>query len=97
MSNEQKFVDGLRVYAPRDNAPDFVIADLVIEHDDFSDWLADRGDKVRITIKRSKGGKLYAVENDYKPEGQRQQSQRASARQAPQAAADDFEDSEIQF
>jgi len=94
MSTEAKFVDGMRVYAPRENAPDFVIADIVIEHDDFVDWLADRGDKVRITIKRSRGGKLYASENDYKPSGEAPKPSRAPVKES---GGGGFEDDSIPF
>lgn len=69
MSNEQKFVDGLRAYAPRDNAPDFVKANLVINVAELQEWLAQRSGEVRIDIKESRGGKFYAGENDYKPNG----------------------------
>ena len=99
MSNEPKFVDGLRAYAPRDNAPDFVKANLVINVAELQVWLAQRSGEVRIDIKESRGGKYYASENDYKPEGQRpaqsrQQRERPS-RQAPQD--DGFCDSDIPF
>ena len=66
MSNEAKFVDGLRVYAPRENAPSFIKANLVITVPDFQAWLAGRSGEVRIDIKESKSGKFYASENDYK-------------------------------
>jgi hypothetical protein len=98
MSTEAKFVDGMRVYAPRENAPDFVIADVVIEHDDFVDWLADRGDKVRITIKRSRGGKLYASENDYKPSSEAPKPSCAPAERPQQeTAGGGFADDDIPF
>ena len=93
MSTEAKFVDGMRVYNPNEKAPDFVIAEIVIEHDDFVDWMADRGDKIRITIKRSRGGKLYASENDYKPSGDAPKPSRAPVK----ADQSGFEDDSIPF
>lgn len=69
MSNETKFVDGLRAYAPRDNAPDFVKANLVINVAELQAWLAQRSGEVRIDINESRNGKFYASENDYKPNG----------------------------
>jgi len=94
MNNETKFVDGMRVFAPRDGAPDFVIADIVIDHDEFADWVADRGDKVRITIKRSKGGKLYASENDWKP---KEGNQERAPRPQPEQTGGGFDDDDVPF
>ena len=87
MSNEAKFVDGMRVYNPHERAPDFVVAEIVIEHDDFVDWMADRGDKIRITIKRSRGGKFYASENDYKPSSEAPKPSRALTERPQQETA----------
>lgn len=96
MSTEAKFVDGLRVYAPRDNAPDFVIANLVVSVAELREWMSKRTEnEVRIDIKRAKSGKYYASENDYRTSGQRQgQPQRQPTRPAQ---TDGFEDSEIPF
>mgnify|MGYP001552945860 CR=1 FL=1 len=66
MSNDAKFVDGLRVYAPRDGAPSFVKANLVVNVTELTQWLEGQGDEVRIDIKESRGGKFYASVNDYK-------------------------------
>lgn len=62
MSNDAKFLDGMRVYTPSEKAPDFIVANFEIDGDAF----VGRG-KVRGVLKRSKGGKLYAVEDDFKP------------------------------
>lgn len=98
MSTEQKFVDGLRVYAPRDNAPDFVKANMVINVSELQAWLAQRSGEVRIDIKESRGGKYYASENDYKPEGQRQQSQPKPAQEpVPESTGGGFDDDKIPF
>lgn len=98
MSNEPKFVDGLRAYAPRENAPDFVKANLVINIAELQGWLAQRSGEVRIDIKESRGGKYYASENDYKPEGQRQQSQQAPSQQPdPKSTVGALEDDGIPF
>lgn len=96
MSNDAKFVDGLRVYAPRGNAPDFIIANLVVTVDELQAWLANRSGTVRIDIKKSQGGKLYATENDYKPDGSRDQSTQPK-RQEPKPDQGGFEDDDIPF
>lgn len=94
MSNDAKFVGGMRVYAPRENAPEFVIANIVVNVREFREWLAQFPDEVRIDIKKSRGGKFYAVENDYKPvdRGVLQQTPRRSQSktdQAPEEFSDD--------
>ena len=81
MSNETKFVDGLRAYAPRDNAPDFVKANLVINVAELQAWLAQRSGEVRIVIKESRNGKFYASENDYKPNGKPEAKPRQQAKE----------------
>jgi hypothetical protein len=87
MSTEAKFVDGMRVYAPRDNAPDFVKANLVINIAELQAWLAQRSGEVRIDIKESRNGKLYASENDYKSSG-KPEAQAKPRQQAKEPAGD---------
>ena len=69
--SETKFVNGMWFNKPNENAPDFVIADINISVDRFIEWLneQEKSEKgiVRITGKRSKGGKYYAELNDWKP------------------------------
>lgn len=84
MSTEAKFLDGIRVYTPSEKAPDFIVANFEIDGDAF----VGRG-KVRGVLKRSKGGKLYAVEDDYKPRG--------VGPEPPKKEADDFQDRDIPF
>lgn len=67
---DKKFADGMRVAKPRDNAPDFVIANVSFEVTSFKKYLEenvnDRG-WVNVDILRSKEkGTYYAVTNDYK-------------------------------
>ena len=66
---ETRFVNGLIVKAPRENAPSFVKAQLSIKRQELIDWLtAEQGDWVNLDVKESKGGKWYAQVNDWKPE-----------------------------
>ena len=57
-----QFVDGLRVYMPSDKAPKWIKANIVIDRDQLTAWLAQQPDnQVRASICESKtGGKLYA-------------------------------------
>lgn len=66
--SEVEFVNGLRVFAPHEGAPDFIIANLVIERAELLAWLQTHPEKVRVDIKRSKAGKLYAAVNNWQPQ-----------------------------
>lgn len=91
--SEIEFVDGLRIYAPNEGAPDYIIANVQLERDALTAWLAARGDKVRVVIKRSKGGKLYAAVDTYdRPkDGERQaRPQRTAGPKMPDDFGDDI-------
>jgi hypothetical protein len=64
---EPLFVDGLRIYKPRETAPKYIIANCEIVVTDFKNWIAknQQSEKIRIVIKESQGGKLYAVLDTY--------------------------------
>ncbi len=66
------FVDGLFVdRSPK--APDFIKANLSFQVDKFIDYLKSKANAngyVNITIKESKGGKMYAELNTWTPEKQ---------------------------
>lgn len=64
---ETVFASGMGAYMPHENAPDFIIADVVIDVDEFIETLEnnDKEGEVRIQIKESKGGKYYACINTY--------------------------------
>lgn len=68
MSGNTEFIDGLRIYAPHERAPDYIIANGEIDIAALRSWLNRDGDKVRIVIKRSQGGKYYAAVDAYKRE-----------------------------
>ena len=97
MSTEAKFIDGLRAYAPRDNAPSFVKANLVVNVAELQAWLAQRSGEVRVDIKESRGGKFYASENDYKPSSEPRQPSRAPVPDCPQPDQGGFTDDNIPF
>ena len=62
---DKVFVNGLRVYKPNDRAPDFVIANIVINRDELIEWLKSNGDTVKVDIKNGRTGKYYAEVNTY--------------------------------
>lgn len=67
MSNETIFSKGLWV-SRKDDAPDFVIADLSVEVDDFISFCKQYAvnGKISLTCLRAKSGKAYAKVDDYK-------------------------------
>ncbi len=65
---EQQFVEGIYFYKPSEKAPDFIKYNITFERDRMIEWLKAQDEKVRITLKESKGGNLYAVIDDYKKE-----------------------------
>lgn len=100
--SDKKFIDGLIVKAPNDNAPEYVKAKLSIKRQELIDWLGQQqGDWINADIKVSQGGKYYAQVDDWKPDSQRGQQPSRPARQqpAPQRSApvDDFAEENIPF
>lgn len=66
---EKIFVNGLRVYKPNENAPDFVKLNFQVFVDDLVQFLQENKDEkgqVRFDMKKSKEGKLYLELNTYK-------------------------------
>ena len=76
MENKVIFVDGLNGYTPNDNAPDWVKASMVINPSKLVKWLQQNDDylkegkqglELRLQIKQSAQGKLYAAVDTYEP------------------------------
>jgi hypothetical protein len=76
MENKVVFVDGLNVYTPGSNAPDWIKADMVINPTKLIKWLEQNdqylkegkhGLEVRLQVKQSAQGKLYASVDTYEP------------------------------
>ena len=106
MSEEVEFPKGLMVKAKHENAPEYVICKLSIRREELIEWLQGKdGDWINLDVKESKGGKLYASVDTWKPESQRGGSsgsrggapQRMRSQSSKPAPADDFDDSEIPF
>jgi hypothetical protein len=75
-TTENNQIAGVRLFAKHLNAPDFVIADMVLTLDDLYIWAKNNptstteynGKKqVKLQILRSKDGAPYAKLNTYKP------------------------------
>ena len=76
MENKVVFVDGLNVYTPSENAPDWIKADMVINPTKLVKWLEQNdqylkegkhGLEIRLQVKQSAQGKLYAAVDTYEP------------------------------
>ena len=72
MPGEKKLVSGFFAKKPHENAPDFVKAGVSLKLADFSEFVkANRkGEWMNIDILESKGGKYYAVLNEFEPKKQ---------------------------
>jgi len=71
--SDVKFIDGLFIKKPHENAPDFVIAGGAINLPKFAaflrQWKEDNPGKeyLNLQIKRSKAGEYYASEDTWEP------------------------------
>jgi len=65
VSNEPSiFIDGLRISKPKDNAPDWIKANCVINCDELEQYIrANRNEsgEIRFQIKESQAGRLYCA------------------------------------
>ena len=66
-----EMLDSIRLFPPGKNAPDYAIGDLVVSIDKLEKEIskmkeyADTKGQTRFQVRRSKGGNLYSVYNDY--------------------------------
>ena len=75
MSEEKKFIDGLFT-SRRENAPEFVIANLSFKTERFIEWLKNNTNSrgyCNIDIKKNRNGVLYSDVNEWKPSGDTEQ------------------------
>ena len=75
MSEEIEFPKGFIVKAPRDTAPDFVIASISIKREELIEWLSGKdGDWINLDVKEAKSGHWYASVNTFKPKQSQQET-----------------------
>tara|TARA_Y100001937_G_scaffold49140_1_gene68498 strand:- start:475 stop:738 length:264 start_codon:yes stop_codon:yes gene_type:complete len=71
MENNLEFPQGLIFKLPRENAPDFIKGSLSIKRAELIQWLNSKSDEwINLDLKEGKSGKAYAAVNNWKPEGQ---------------------------
>ena len=80
--------DGIYFNPPHENAPDFVLGSISMRPEQFTDWLSRQQPNekgyVRLSVKRSKAGKIYVALDDYKP--------KETPQRPAQETRDDFDD-----
>ena len=61
----------------RQNAPDFILGQVSFKTEDFNRCMRDNNNNgwINVDIKRSKGGKVYAEVDTWKPKQQQEQKQ----------------------
>ena len=81
MANDREFVNGLFMNKPREQAPDFVVADGSINRQRMIDWLNGRDEEwINIqmntpkNINPEKPRRLTVFIDDYKKDEQKQQN-----------------------
>lgn len=92
MSNRKDFVQGLYVNAPKDRAPDFVIAEGSIQRQKMLDWLNGKNDEwVNFQVNRpktpnpEKPRRLNVFVDDWEPT-------KSNLTQNNSAVSEDFDD-----
>lgn len=101
--SDVKFINGLIVKAPNDNAPEYVICKLSIKRQELIAWLQQQdGEWINADVKESQGGKFYAAVDSWRPNNQGSTSSRRGGqaqRERPkqQAPVNDFDDDPIPF
>ena len=79
MAEDMEFPKGLIVKAPRDGAPDFVIASISIKREELIEWLSSKdGDWINLDVKEAKSGHWYASVNTFKPRQEQQEPKPAT-------------------
>ncbi len=73
---EDNRVNGMIIKAPHANAPDFVKCGISIKIEEFVTYLKthDNNGWVNLDMKKSREGKLYVSLNEWKPDGQKNNS-----------------------
>lgn len=75
MAEDKVLPKGIRFFNPHENAPDFVVASLVITPNDLVSFLKERPDlltdyngakQIRLQVLKSQKGELYSVVDTYK-------------------------------
>lgn len=64
---QTEFVNGVRVFKPFPNAPDFVKFSGVITKKDITEWLKTQKDEIKFVVKESRKGGYYVEVDTFVP------------------------------
>ena len=98
-----EFIGGLVIKPPREGAPEFVKFKGSIKREEMLAYCAANTDEwINFDVKESKGGKLYAARDTWKPESkgdrpQRQESRGGGGSSPPSGGDEPFPDDSIPF
>lgn len=67
---DKQFLNGIRAFKPRENAPSFVKANLVINKAELIEFLESQPDEVRVSMKESQKGSYYLEVDTYQGNGE---------------------------
>ncbi|MDE2098357.1 MAG: hypothetical protein KGL39_13975 [Patescibacteria group bacterium] len=85
------FPQGIRVWPPHANAPDFIKGALVINAPELGLWMSKQPNaEIRLDIKESKKGGWYLQLNTYKPKSEKPQGGGGNPAQEPAPFTDDI-------
>ena len=91
MSDDNKFIPGLRAFQKHHNAPDWILCDVSIEREVLKQWLeTNHTDEryIKAQLKVSQGGQPYFAINDFKPQSQQAPQQTPSFTPTPEPSQD---------
>jgi len=73
MAEDKIFADGF-IVKRRENAPDFVVANVSIKVDEFGKFVKanSKNGWVNLDVKTAQSGKMYAELNTWQPDGKEQ-------------------------
>jgi hypothetical protein len=96
---EQIYPKGMRVFPPRENAPDFVKGKISIHLETFQEWAQNHLDEkgyIAFDLKEGRDG-IYASLNTWKKPDQRPQPKDEPGLKEPGTRGDDINPADIPF
>lgn len=84
MDNDTIFPAGVRVFQPRTNAPEWVLADLVVNPKEFLEFCKEHAEhrnqhgEMRFQLRRGRSGNQYLALDTYKPKPSSEESEGAT-------------------
>jgi hypothetical protein len=87
------WVEGMRVYKPDEQAPEFVKVNVVLHRGDLITWLASQvDDKIKVQIKEARSGNYYAEVDTYKKDAAPEPAPKPAPAPVQKPVDEDFND-----